>query len=57
MKAALAQINPTIADFEGNSALILGKAREARAGGADVVVFPEMAVLGYPPATWSRRAP
>jgi NAD+ synthase (glutamine-hydrolysing) len=49
MRVALAQINVTVGDIEGNTAKIreyLGQAREA---GAQLVVFPELAVNGYPP--------
>src|SRR5580704_14288523 len=49
MKIALAQFNPTIGDFEGNSARILELAIDARLGGADVAVFPELCLCGYPP--------
>ena len=49
MKIALAQFNPTVGDFEGNSARILELAGEARAGGADIAVFSELCVCGYPP--------
>ena len=49
MKIALAQFNPTIGDFEGNSARILELAIEAKLGGADVAVFPELCLCGYPP--------
>ena len=49
MKVALAQINTTIGDFSGNSELILKFAEAARHRGADRVVFPELAVCGYPP--------
>lgn len=48
-KIALAQLNPTVGDVTGN----LGKARSARAEaarlGADLVMFPEMFLAGYPP--------
>lgn len=50
MKVALAQINPTIGDFTGNIDKILDFTRQAAAGGADLVLFPELAVCGYPPA-------
>ena len=43
MKIALAQFNPTIGDFQGNSARILNLARQAQARGADLVVFSELA--------------
>ncbi len=49
MKIALAQINTTVGDFEGNVAKILQYAKMAVEGKADLVVFPEMAVCGYPP--------
>ncbi|HSY72246.1 MAG TPA: NAD+ synthase [Alloacidobacterium sp.] len=50
MKIALAQINPTIGDFTGNVEKILDFSRRAAEGGADLVLFPELAVCGYPPA-------
>jgi NAD+ synthase (glutamine-hydrolysing) len=49
MKIALAQTNPTIGDLEGNREKILRNARRARERGADLVVFPELSVTGYPP--------
>ena len=49
MKIALGQINPTIGDFSGNSRKIVESARQARALGAHMVLFPELAVCGYPP--------
>ncbi len=50
MKIALAQINPTVGDFEGNTRKIIDFALEAAGAQADVVMFPELAVCGYPPA-------
>jgi NAD+ synthase (glutamine-hydrolysing) len=50
VKIALAQINPTIGDFTGNVEKILDFSRRAAEGGADLVLFPELAVCGYPPA-------
>jgi len=50
VKIALAQINPTIGDFDGNAQKILEFTRRAEQGGADLVLFPELAVCGYPPA-------
>jgi NAD+ synthase (glutamine-hydrolysing) len=50
VKIALAQINPTIGDFCGNTRKILEFTHRARQGGADLVLFPELAVCGYPPA-------
>ncbi len=49
MRIALAQINTTVGDLEGNSALILRTAREAAGRGADLAVFPELSICGYPP--------
>jgi len=49
MKIALAQINPTIGDIAGNSAIIRRCIDEAVAREADIVVFPELAICGYPP--------
>ncbi|MGD2111411.1 MAG: NAD+ synthase [Phycisphaerae bacterium] len=49
MKVALAQINCTVGDIEGNTALILANLARAGDAGADLVVFPELAVFGYPP--------
>ena len=49
MKIALAQINPKIGDFDGNARLILEAAARAREMGAEVAVFPELAMMGYPP--------
>jgi len=49
VKIALGQINPTIGDFSGNSKKIIEYAQRAKAGGAEMVLFPELAVCGYPP--------
>ena len=49
MRIALAQINTTVGDLDGNAALILAAAREAAGRGAELVVFPELAINGYPP--------
>jgi NAD+ synthase (glutamine-hydrolysing) len=48
LRLALAQINPTVGDLDGNAAQVLARAREAAAAGAHVVAFPEMALTGYP---------
>jgi NAD+ synthase (glutamine-hydrolysing) len=50
VKLGLAQINPTVGDFEGNKNRIIHYARQAAERGAELVLFPEMAVCGYPPA-------
>src|SRR6266496_1334748 len=49
MRLALAQINPVVGDLDGNRDLILGRLGEAKANSADLVIFPELAVTGYPP--------
>jgi NAD+ synthetase len=49
MKVALAQINPTVGDLEGNSGKIVDFHQQAKLAGADLVVFSEMALTGYPP--------
>jgi NAD+ synthase (glutamine-hydrolysing) len=49
MKIALAQFNPTVGDFEGNRARILDMAQMAKADGADLAVFSELCLCGYPP--------
>ncbi len=49
MKIALGQINPTVGDFSGNAAKIIQYALQARSAGAGLILFPELAVCGYPP--------
>src|SRR5258706_12053199 len=49
MRIALAQINPVVGDLAGNRALILDRLEEAKSHAADLVLFPELAVTGYPP--------
>ena len=49
MKIALAQFNPTIGDFLGNAARILDLAGQAKRRGADLAVFTELCLCGYPP--------
>src|SRR4051812_678075 len=49
MRLALAQINSVVGDLTGNRDAILARMDEARAAGADLVLFPELAVTGYPP--------
>jgi NAD+ synthase (glutamine-hydrolysing) len=49
VKIALGQINPTIGDFSGNSKKIIDFSRRAHAFGADLTMFPELSVCGYPP--------
>jgi NAD+ synthase (glutamine-hydrolysing) len=49
MRAAIAQINPTVGDLAGNARRIADAARAAHAEGAELVVAPELALTGYPP--------
>jgi NAD+ synthase (glutamine-hydrolysing) len=49
MRLALAQIDPTVGDLDGNRELIVARIEGARAAGADLVLLPELAVTGYPP--------
>jgi NAD+ synthase (glutamine-hydrolysing) len=49
LRVSLAQINPTVGDIEGNTRRIVDTIEQARAVGADLVAFPELAIPGYPP--------
>jgi NAD+ synthase (glutamine-hydrolysing) len=49
MRIGLAQINTTVGDLSGNSRRILAAYRDLVAQGAELVVFPELVVSGYPP--------
>src|SRR4030043_2265482 len=49
LRIALAQINPTIGDFEGNTSKILFCIKKAKKVGVQLVAFPELAITGYPP--------
>lgn len=57
MKLALAQINPTIGDFEGNVRKIVNTSKAADECGADLVIFPELAICGYFPADLLEKPP
>ena len=48
MRLALCQFNPLVGDLRGNGALLLADCQRAAAGGADLVVAPELALWGYP---------
>jgi NAD+ synthase (glutamine-hydrolysing) len=48
LRLALAQVDLTVGDIDGNAALIRAWARRAAEAGADLVAFPEMALTGYP---------
>lgn len=56
VKIALGQINPTVGDFSGNAAKIIQFALQARSAGAGLILFPELAVSGYPPFDLVERA-
>ena len=49
LRLAMVQMNAVVGDLEGNTRAICRSIREARKVKADVVVFPELAVSGYPP--------
>ncbi|MBN1647274.1 MAG: NAD+ synthase [Spirochaetales bacterium] len=49
MKIAMVQMNPLVGDFDGNTLKISENIKKAEALGADVIVFPEMCICGYPP--------
>ena len=49
LRVAVAQIDTTVGDFPGNSEKIIAHGRRAEERGADLVLFPELAVCGYPP--------
>jgi NAD+ synthase (glutamine-hydrolysing) len=55
MKIALAQFNPTVGDFAGNSARILSLAAQAQQRGADLAVFSELCLCGYFPQDFLER--
>src|SRR5262245_44705800 len=49
IRIALAQINPTVGDFAGNTANIISSIGHARDLGADIIAVPELSLTGYPP--------
>jgi NAD+ synthase (glutamine-hydrolysing) len=49
MKTALIQFNPTVGDLEQNASRIIADAQSAAGSGAQLIVFPELALCGYPP--------
>ena len=55
MKIALIQMNFTVGDFSGNSAKIRARAEKARRRGAELAVFTELCVCGYPPRDWAEN--
>src|SRR5207249_7951723 len=49
MRIAIAQLNQVVGDLAGNAARILSAVAEAKRGGADLVITPELSLCGYPP--------
>jgi len=49
VRVALAQMNAVVGDLDGNRSRILDRVQQARSLGSDLIVFPELAVTGYPP--------
>ncbi len=49
MQIAIAQLNYTVGDLEGNASKIIQAIKEAKAQGAELVLFSELAICGYPP--------
>lgn len=49
MRIALAQVDPIVGDLAGNAELVVRYSQEAQAAGAQLVVFPELVICGYPP--------
>jgi len=56
VKIALGQINPTVGDFSGNAAKIIDFSRRAQSLGANLILFPELSVCGYPPRDLVERS-
>jgi NAD+ synthase len=55
LKIALAQLNPVVGDLAGNTAKLRKARTEAAAMGADLVVYPELFITGYPPEDLVRK--
>ena len=49
LRVALAQLNPTVGDLDGNLARLADAYDRAEAAGCDIVAFPELSTTGYPP--------
>ena len=49
LRIALAQLNPTVGDLDGNLAKLLDAYERAEQAGCDIVAFPELSITGYPP--------
>lgn len=57
LRVGLAQLNTTVGDFDSNIRLILDAATKAKESDTDVVIFPELAITGYPPEDLLLRRP
>jgi len=55
LKIVLAQLNPVVGDLEGNAAKLLRARQEATEKGADLIVFSELFITGYPPEDLVRK--
>jgi NAD+ synthase len=55
LKIALAQLNPVVGDLAGNAAMLRKARSQAAAKGADLVVYPELFITGYPPEDLVRK--
>lgn len=49
LRIVMAQFNPLVGDIDGNTDKIIAFSREAQQMGADIIVFPELSLIGYPP--------
>jgi NAD+ synthase (glutamine-hydrolysing) len=49
LRVALAQLNPVVGDIDGNLALLVDAYERAEAAGCDLIAFPELSTVGYPP--------
>ena len=49
VRVALAQLNPTVGDLDGNLAKLAATYDRAEEAGCDIVAFPELSITGYPP--------
>ena len=49
LRVALAQLNPTVGGLDGNLQMLSGAYDEAEAAGCDIIAFPELSAIGYPP--------
>ena len=49
LRVALAQLNPTVGDLDGNLKRLVEAYQQADAAGCDIVAFPELSITGYPP--------